>query len=636
MEFQLYKNNEALSCAAWGTVKDFLSTNKEEVVTSLKKFVQSGLRFEVGHEQIISWEDCYDFLKQQFFDLIKIKPDYKKLYIAFEYYLPLEGGRRPDVILFSDEKVIIFEFKRKSDYQYSDIEQTIAYKRDIENYHYQTYEDNWDVLSYLVLTKGSTDYQPVDGISILNKSNFKQQIKNINLKAADEDKVFDWLKSHYRPLPSIIDATLDLFKNGELPQIKNIEEGQIADTVNYLKRLIHVNEIRKQEKNLVLVSGVPGSGKTLAALKVLYDYNEYKLKEYKELLSAIYLSGNGPLVNVLQSMLSKNIGELGKTGKSYVKSVRQYKQQYKGNNCPIENVIIFDEAQRAWDKEKEKGNESEAEIFLKIAEKIYNRQGNVTIIAFIGDGQSIHTGEEKGIELWKEALKKFSDWNLYCPPKYKEVFSDINNLNSNSKLNLDHSIRNHFIDISDWIEAILDGDFNRAQQNLKKMQEKGFVLRITREFKKAKKFVKESGKEDDSITYGLLISSKAEDEQVRKQLDNKYYGSYMKGNEVGNWFMGDNKEFKKAASEFACQGLELDFPIVCFGGDYYFNGDEWVIKNKVWEKNNNKYKDFVQIMQNIYRVLLSRGREGMILYLPEFEILDKTYSALVKSGVRKL
>jgi len=342
----------------------------------------------------------------------------------------------------------------------------------------------------------------------------------------------------------------------------------------------------------------------------------------------------------LQGILGDRIGELGKNAKLYLRSMGSYKYEHMNNpKVPLENVIVFDDAQRAWDEQKMKDNESEADVILKIGQKIYRSQENVTIICFIGEGQAIHTGEEEGINIWKKSISKrgINDWNIYCPPKYEKVFANAVSVTIDKRLNLDYSIRSLFIDTSLWIESLLDSNFDSAREALKEMYQKGFLLRVTRDFERAKEFIKKKEEKNKDISYGLLISSKARDKEVKYKINGgRYFGSFMELDEIGQWFRGKNKKFEQGASEFACQGLELDYPIVCFGGDYYYNGEVWEIEKNIRRYNSSKYQDFTQIIENIYRVLLSRARKGMLIYIPEMDRLDKTYQALVESGVKEL
>lgn len=256
---------------------------------------------------------------------------------------------------------------------------------------------------------------------------------------------------------------------------------------------------------------------------------------------------------------------------------------------------------------------------MYLRQKFYKNK-NATLICFMGDGQSIHIGEKKGLPLWVDALKLRKDCRAIIPPKYKENFKDISST-VRGKLYLDTSIRSNFIDTSSWIEAVLSGDFEKARKELLVMQNKGLVLRVSRNYEACKDSLYSMEKVKRGITYGLLVSSKVQDVDMKKLLNNNNFTSYMNDSEAGKWFLNESKALNKADSEFVCQGLELDYPLVCFGGDYYFDGDKWCIQDSIYKKYQRKdfdkprqkreYDDFKTIVLNSYRVLLSRARKGM-------------------------
>lgn len=629
-----------MSCGWHGKLKELLEISKDEFCNILTNYVE-GLDFPVSEGQQESWKDCYEFIVQNL-DLNK----FGDTYLAFEYMLPLEGGRRIDVILFFSGRIVILEFKRKGYHDISDIEQTIGYREDVKNFHKETYKNNLQVEAYLVLTKSEKVDLKEREIFILTRNNFNNELGIYDLNPMNEDEVLNWINSEYEPIPSVIEATLDLFQNGHLPYIKNISEGEIEATVKKVKAIIYNNEVKFKDKKIVFVSGVPGSGKTLVALKTLYDYNYFKYNKFNNKMASIYVSGNGPLVSVLQDQL-ESVEFNGSKGKAFIKRVYNIKKDYlNNNNIPNFNVILFDEAQRAWDKEMMgRYNVSEPEALLSIGDKVFSRNKNATLVCFMGDGQSIHIGEEKGLPLWVDALKLRKDWQVIIPPNYKDSFKDISSTVSD-QLYLDTSIRSNFIDTSSWIEAVLSGDFEKARKDLLVMQNKGLVLRVSRNYEACKNFLYSMEKAKRGITYGLLVSSKVHDMDMKKFLNNNNFTSYMSDNEAGKWFLNESKALNKAASEFVCQGLELDYPLVCFGGDYYFDGAKWCIEESIFKKYQRKdfnnprqkreYDDFKTIVLNIYRVLLSRARKGMVLYIPNIDRLNKTYGFMKRIGIDEI
>lgn len=616
------------------SIKKCLEISEEKFIEYLKKYIE-GYELPLGELQINAWRDCLIFLKDQ---LKYIDEKYLDVSIVFEYMLPLERYRRPDVILLFNKKIVILEFKQKDKVEIKDIEQAIGYREDIKHFHYITEKLNMNVECYVVVTKSSYVMKSIREVKILNKLNFLDEVFDNNDIALDINLVEEWIKSKYEPIPSIIEATSKLFFEGDLPYIKDIAEGEICNTVNKVKKLINENEATDKRKKIIFVSGVPGAGKTLVALKILYDYNKTKYEEEKIPFGAVYLSGNGPLVSVLKEQLSS--GEVnGNEGKAYIKGMKEYKKDFFNcDNVPENTVMLFDEAQRAWDEKQMKRKYSEPEGLLNVANKVYQNKGYVTVICFIGDGQSIYKGEEQGLVLWENALKLYKDWEVYIPSKYRDDFSFISSINIDNDLFLDTSIRSNFIDTSKWIESLLDFDIDECKKQLEEIQEKGLILRVTRDIDSAKAFAKEFTSKYPKSKYGLLISSKCRkaEEKMKQYTNGCFNGSYINENKAGEWFLRDSVNLTIAASEFLCQGLEIDLPIVLFGGDIYVKDGKWHITESIRNDYTGTYSDYNKIINNTYRVLLSRARKGMILFIPNSPGFNETYRYLRSIGIEGL
>lgn len=586
------------------SLKDFLTIDLDELVDEVQDFVESN-GFPVEQSQTDSWFDCFDFLKRMFKD----KEINSNLMLIFEYLLPLEGGRRPDVILLTSKKVIILEFKRKGKIYLEDQKQAIQYKQDISNYHAVTSDLDLVVSSHLVFTLDALQTGN-ELISILTKETIDTFIDD-EIKEEKEMKqslVDKWLQSQYTPLPSIISASKLLFETGELPQIKRIKDGDISETLSVIEQVINSKTL---EKTIVFVNGVPGSGKTLVGLKSVYD-------NICKNINPIFLSGNGPLVNVLQGLLSENNNQ----GCALIRDMHAFKREYQKLDKVSDNqFIVFDEAQRAWDAEKTR-SKSEPEILLTIGDEIAKQHKKVTILCLVGDGQAIHTGEEKGMSLWFDAINKHNDWNVVSS-------SPINEINFKhyiqSKLYLSTSIRHNFINVSPFIEAILTANLELARKLYREINQQGYFIYVVREFKKLPPFVKELKEKRPSEHTGFFVSSKISTNQLLKISDNQVKGSFIKANEAYKWYMKDAIKLESAASEFLCQGLESEWPIVCFGGDYFLENGSWKIEETVFNKNDKNFENFGLIMENIYRILLTRSREGMVVYIPKLAELDELY-----------
>lgn len=598
------------------TVSEICQLSQDEILNEIQTYM-SGKNALVEGSQVKSWQDCICFLQ----DELKGLELNRELSLIFEYELPFEGGRRPDVILLSENKCLILEFKRKNKVLLKDQEQAIHYREDIKNYHHETNNMKVEVAACLVITETDevfTDYL----LPVLTITTFKEYVATFFSRevALSPQLVTQWLDSKYEPLRNMLVASKNLFETGELPQINRIKDSEITDALMCIDEVVKDSNARKA---IVFVNGVPGSGKTLVGLKATYQYLLPPLK-------SIYLSGNGPLVNVLQGTLSATNRREGRVA---VREMYSFKREYQsGQRIPENQFIVFDEAQRAWDEKKMKGR-SEPHVLLDIADHIAKTKGKVTLLCLIGEGQSIHDGEESGMQLWQEALAKHEGWRVYTSHHFEGLHGDqiIKN-----ELFLDTSIRNNFNDVHPMVQAILSGDLSNSQLEYKRLQKQGYVLRIVRNYQQLPGIVKKLRETAPSDHTGLFISSKVPNLMLSKIFPANFKGSFVNKNDAYKWYTKDSYLLTTAASEFLSQGLESEWPIVCFGGDYYLDQGKWMIAKNVSQKNNKKYQDFSVIMENIYRVLLTRSRKGMFLYIPRMPQLEEVYQFFKAMGVREI
>lgn len=610
---------EIESRCLYSKLNDLMQIDTKQMTSQLEIYLKSK-GFEISDDQLYAWDTTLRFLKTH------LANQNQEIAVIFEYFLAMEGGRRPDVILLVKDKVIILEFKCKARYTYEDIHQVIGYRRDIKNFHYITSKNNLTVEAYLVLTEETDQRKNIMGVEVLTPSTFNR-IFGSSYEVLGPEVVEAWIRSKYQPLPSIINATLQLFKDGELPYIKSIADGDIMASVKLVKKLINNNRVKHHKKRIIFVTGVPGAGKTLVALKALYDYNRYCYEKHNEPLAALYLSGNGPLVNVLVKQLEKvNVND--SVGKTYVRDMYAFKREFFNNNrIPEAKVLFFDEAQRAWDEKKTGKGLSEPEILMSIGNKIYDKYKSITLVCFIGEGQAIHEGEEGGMELWNRALKNNPDWIINYPPGLTNAMSSITaqRMMMNKELHLSTSIRNNFINIAPFVEKVLEGS-TEAVEFLKSLLCAGYRIHVHRDINNCKEIVLQSLSENKDLSYGYIISSKVSGDKMKKELNCANFTSFIDRNKAGKWFLTDSKKFKSAASEFLCQGLELDLPILIFGGDYYIDKGKWVICDEVKKKHSAKFEDLNVILNNIYRVLLTRSRKELVIFIPQEARMDETYN----------
>ncbi|WP_111709154.1 DNA/RNA helicase domain-containing protein [Lutibacter citreus] len=569
-----------------------------------------------SYSQRKAWFDCYNILIEEFTKLDLSRDLAENVFVIFEYELPRERGRRPDVLLLSGNNLIVLEFKGYSLENQAQIDQAKHYARDLRNYHEQSHKLN--VIPVLVLAAATEVNHISDEVQIISRDNLhlflesltETRFKNINA----------WFESEYAPLPSLIQSAQLLFKENEFPQIKRAQSIGIPLVLEKLDQIIQKSNLEKTH-NLALITGVPGAGKTLVGLQFVFEkYVQNKIQ------TGVFLSGNGPLVKVLQFSLGNN---------HFVQSVHGFLKQYAhSDKNPSENVIIYDEAQRAWDSEKVSNSRrdsknAEPTDFINIG----NRKNHCLLVGLIGEGQEIYLGEESGIGLWSDAVEQSKvNWTIHCPEKLQNNFQK-SNVEIVKEFNLTKSLRTHqALTLQSWVENLLEGNFVTSKSLASKLFEEGYPIYVTRELEKAKSYVKLKYDKEPNKTFGLISSSKSKI-LPKYGVKNDYNSSKIFS--VSQYYVESGCPFycrnlTSVVTEFGCQGLELDMPILAWEGDWVYNNG-WIdrVPNKK-AKNSNKLR------MNSYRVLLTRGRDGLIIFVPNENILNNTYQVLLDAGCKNL
>ena len=313
------------------------------------------------------------------------------------------------------------------------VDQVAAYARDLRHYHAASHDKLVD--SVLVLTRGLVPRRQVGEVTVVNPQGLREAISALESRAPDEPiEAKAWINADYSPLPSLVSAARQIFEHEPLPQIRKAQSAGIPDTIAEL--VAAANRAREaQELHLALITGVPGSGKTLVGLQFVYE-NHFGDTGSKR--TAVFLSGNGPLVEVLQYALKSRV---------FVQDVHGFLKQYGGTSvrAPEEHIWVYDEAQRAWDaervREKRGHDHSEPEDFLGIGSR---KQSWALMVGLIGEGLEIYLGEEAGLAQWNDAIGNASDpWVVHCPSKIADVFSKASRLELDEALDLNVSLRTH-------------------------------------------------------------------------------------------------------------------------------------------------------------------------------------------------
>lgn len=400
-------------------LKDIISADDAklaECVDCLKDYVEEVNR-ENGHpdekakdSQIRSWQDCFKFIKDNLVNLSKSKQDFE---FIFEYSLPGTAHERPDVFLLTEKRVISLEFKRKEtpqiDGNKDDVAQAIRYKEYLQNHHAVTRDKNLEVKSYLVCTGDIAASGQLRGIDVLTKDNFCSVIEEEleDAKCCSFSK--DWLESSRTEMPDMLQAIYQMYCDGTIPYISDVNQNCLEKVRGY------ISDARNNHKKvLILINGVPGAGKTAVGQSIVFEENR-NLEA-----NAVYISGNGPLVEVLRHQIN-NAGNNKNMAENAIQNMKGFKSYFKDHTqLPKDlSIIVFDEAQRAWPEEP-KG-------LLSVCDRICENKGYAVLIGLYGNGQVIYKGEEAGLSSWEEALREHHGWAVISSDSIANHFNDIGN-----------------------------------------------------------------------------------------------------------------------------------------------------------------------------------------------------------------
>jgi hypothetical protein len=572
--------------------------------------------------------------------------------IFLEFYIP-RMGKRADALLIAANIVFIIEFKTgASGHTSIALDQVEDYALDLKNFH----EGSHTAPIVPVLVSTNAESRPVPELTFAHDlvaspvgTNKTDLGKFIDITCAAEVfpslDIEKWMATGYRPTPTIVQAAEILYRTHSVIDISRSDAGakNLQETNASVSSVID-RARQNRAKAICFVTGVPGSGKTLAGLNIATRRSVEHHDEH-----AVFLSGNGPLVDVLREALTRDKatreGVSKKTAerevRSFIQNIHHFRDDYVGNGAvPIEKVVVFDEAQRAWTREqaasfmqRKRGQSdfdmSEPEFLISVMDR---HPDWCTIVCLVGGGQEINTGEA-GISEWISALEiRFPTWEVHISPRIAlpeygsrsqvEQFFASPRVHSDEHLHLAVSMRSFRAEaLSGFIGHVIDNEPAAAQATYKNI-EATYPIYLTRDLSAARAWLRSRARGTER--FGLVASSGAQ--RLRPE------GIHIKAEiEPANWFLNDSADVRSSnyledvASEFAVQGLELDWVGVCWDGDFYHEDGRWVcqaFKGTKWQSVNDESRRLY--LKNAYRVILTRARQGMILFVPRGDALDRT------------
>lgn len=629
------------------TIPNFIAKSAEEIIGS----ITLSNYFDSTYNQNKAWEQQIAILKLALQDFDGT--------LFFEFSIP-RMGKRVDCLLIIESVVFVIEFKvGETEYLSYNVDQVWDYALDLKNFHQPSHTAV--IVPMLVATDARDSYISIvttsheDNLLLpikLNRHGIKEVISKTLEWFSDKIKLdqAEYAKGSYSPTPTIIEAAVNLFNNHNVDDITRSDADAInlTLTTNAISEIINSAKL-EQKKIICFVTGVPGAGKTLVGLKVAATHLN---KEEGD--SSVFLSGNAPLVAILQEALTRDKvkrekalgisitkGKAREAVKAFIQIIHHYRDAYLIDpKAPYDHVAIFDEAQRVWNKEqtvkfmRTKKNqpdfdESEPEYLISCLDR---HQDWAVMICLVGGGQEINTGEA-GISEWLNAiLDKFPKWEVAISPNLTDTeYSAIDSIERirykrvtkfNPHLHLAVSMRSYRAEsVSLFIKQLLDLDEVAAQKTYNHIN-KNYPIVLTRDLSKAKKWLKEKARGTER--YGIVVSSQAQRLKplaidVKSPMD------------PVNWFLDGKEDVRSSyylediATEFQVQGLELDWACVTWDGDFRYNEKGWQSFSFVGSKWQNIHKEErKRYLLNAYRVLLTRARQGMIIVIPDGDIEDAT------------
>ena len=577
--------------------------------------------------------------------------------IFLEFNIP-RMGRRVDAVLVIGAAVFVVEFKvGERVFDRAAVEQVWDYALDLKNFHEASHAAS--LVPVLVVTGASgassvtlrMDEDRVFRPALVHPDGLRGVIEQgLQVIAGTTIDSARWSAASYRPTPTIVEAARALYAQHSVEAIARHDAGaqNLRETSQRIEQIVDEAN-RERRKVICFVTGVPGAGKTLVGLNIAT-----RRRESDQPTHAVFLSGNGPLVAVLREALTrdevarrKQQGERVRKGtvaervKAFIQNVHHFRDDALiDSGPPAEHVVIFDEAQRAWNlkqtasfmhrKKKRAGfSQSEPEFLVSCLDR---HQDWAAIVCLVGGGQEISTGEA-GIEAWLDAVKSgFPHWQAhissrltdteYAAGNALEAVRGWPNAHFDDCLHLAVSMRSFRAEsVSAFVKALLDCEVLRAREAFAALKER-YPIVLTRDLNRAKEWVRRRAR--GSERFGMVASSKAQRLKphaidIRVNVDPVHWFLNGRDDTRSSCYLED------AATEFQVQGLELDWACVTWDGDFRFAGAGWSCHDfrgdrwcNIGSPDNRAY------LRNAYRVLLTRARQGMVVFIPLGDAGDRT------------
>ena len=645
---KLIANTMRLNAYYSADISAFINAEHESILGALT----ANSAFSVETAQRNAWVEQID--------LLQIALQGLSGWVLLEFIVPRIGSRI-DVVLLVGPLIFVVEFKvGEKHIKRDDLNQVWDYALDLKNFHKGSHDS--PIIPILVATNYAHSdselgvpyrdnvFPPVQSNSTGLGQIIREALKALAGAVIDPH---EWIIAPYFPTPTIIEAAQALYSQHSVEAIARHDAGakNLKITSQRIDSLVEYAR-QKQRKAIIFVTGVPGAGKTLVGLNVATQKRNPDQPSH-----AVFLSGNGPLVAVLREALTRDEvirlrsrsdktrkGEVSQKVKAFIQNVHHFRDDgLRSNEPPADHVVIFDEAQRAWNREmtssfmrRKRGrstfDQSEPEFLISYLDR---HDDWAVIICLVGGGQEINRGEA-GISAWFDAIKSnFQAWDVFVSPDITEseyaaghalesLAGRVNVVKEDS-LHLAVSMRSFRAEnVSTFVKAVLDLEGDKAREILVKILSR-YPIALTRNLDVAKKWVREHAR--GSERFGLVASSgalrlKPHAIDVRVDIDPIHWFLNNASDTRSSYYMED------AATEFQVQGLELDWVCMTWDADLRYDKNEWLYHSFIGTRwTSVKKEDRQQYLRNAYRVLLTRARQGMVIFVPTGDDGDATRSS---------
>jgi hypothetical protein len=584
--------------------------SKKEFIDSLSSEVNN---YKIESAQIASWEESFEI----FYCLTK-SSHFSQVEFIFEYEIPYSDGKRPDILMFINKTIFVIEYKNRSYYkEKEDFKQLRDYVTFLKYYHSAGSEFVFKPILLLTAGKIFSDNESNGSVCVVSKNIFLEKWYSVSGKRTlRSNNVELFLNGVYKPNLEITKYAESIYIEDYLDGIESpiFEETQ--------KALVKIENIIDRSRghnihSIVFILGEAGSGKTALALKIC--------KMYKGCL----ISKNKKFITLLEARLGHKVNIHPSTAVT--------REFFSNRNMVSNNITIIDEAQRAWGKGRIREyygeTMTEHEIFLSHLKNINTWS---TTIIFIGNNQQLASSETSYFNTWIDAINE-----LNIKEKKIEIYKP-------NEIEIESSYITHRVDefiLQKCIRNNMEGQYAKMINdiidltNLKYLRttvqdyiNKGLKLYITRDLNKCIEYFNSNEHNQKLSTVLLGTPSNIDDEFLGVMID------YQKANNVNLNELLCSQRIKSydflcnnALTQFQVLGLEFDLPIIQWNMDYLFYYDKW---NYDFLRRIEGYGMFY--IKNAYRVLLTRGRYGMVLYFPKNWQLNETYLLFKKIGFEEI